>query len=163
MRKWGFIFCLRFRRHFFKHTDFLRFKISKKIFFLNFDFGYQRKMYRLVPCIPILGSFLIKNEKRMCIGDYVIFVLVLVKMCFFSLKKGISRLLHWIDPKHTTGLFKSQIFFRMHRIPNGLKNLFYQNGKLIFPYSFSLKNTWNISSIKFKMLSALFYVNSLNF
>ena len=102
-------------------------------------------------------------KKIMCICDYVILVLVLVKMCFFGLKKGKSRLLHWIAPKHTTGLFKSQIFFGMHRIPNGFKNLFYQNGKLIFSYSFSVKNTWNISSIKFKMWSALFYVNSLNF
>ena len=42
-------------------------------------------MYRLVPCIPILGSFFIKNEKRMCICDYVILILVLVKMCVFGL------------------------------------------------------------------------------
>ena len=27
--------------------------------------------------------------------------LALVKMCFFGLKKGISRLLSWIAPKHT--------------------------------------------------------------
>ena len=27
--------------------------------------------------------------------------LVLVKNVFFSLKKGISQLLHWVDPKHT--------------------------------------------------------------
>ena len=53
----GFIFCLRFRRHFFRHTDFLRFKILKKIFFLNLDFGYHGKMYRLVSCIPILRRF----------------------------------------------------------------------------------------------------------
>ena len=28
---------------------------------------------------------------------------------------------------------------------------YFQNGKLIFPYSFSVKNIWNIPSIKFKM------------
>ena len=37
LRKLGFIFCLRFRRHFLRHTDFLRFKISKKNF-KNFRF-----------------------------------------------------------------------------------------------------------------------------
>ena len=55
--EWGFIFCLRFRRHFFRHTDFFRFKILKKKIFLNSDFRYHRKMYRLFPCIPIFRGF----------------------------------------------------------------------------------------------------------
>ena len=32
-----------------------------------------------------------------------------------------------------------------------VQNSILQNGKLIFPYSFSVKNTLDISSIKFKM------------
>ena len=60
----GFYFCLRFRRHFFRHMDFLRFEISKKIGLKNLDFNYHRKMYRLGPCIPILGGFFIKNTKK---------------------------------------------------------------------------------------------------
>ena len=72
MRELGFYFCLRFRRHFFRHTDFLGFEISKKIFFLNSDFRYHRKMYRLFPCIPIFrGFFMIKSTKSMCLCDYV--------------------------------------------------------------------------------------------
>ena len=60
--EWGFIFCLRFRRHFFRHTDFLRFQ--KKNFFKNLDFRCHRKMYRLVSCIPIFrGYFLLKMQK----------------------------------------------------------------------------------------------------
>ena len=65
---------MRFRRHFFRQNDFSRSEISKKNFFSNLDFGYRRKMYELVPCIPILGrGFLIKSAKLMCIYDYVIF------------------------------------------------------------------------------------------
>ena len=59
-------------------------------------------MYRLVAYIPILGSFLLKMEKE-CV--YMIMLKIkfaLVKMCFFDLKMGISRLLSWIAPKHTT-------------------------------------------------------------
>ena len=49
-------------------------------------------MYRLVPCIPILGFFQIKSAKRLCICEYVKnHKLILVKMCFFGLKKGINR------------------------------------------------------------------------
>ena len=51
--------------------------------------------------------------------------------------------------------------------PVGSK-FYFHNGKFIFPNSFSLINTSNsrkliVSSIKFKMWPALFYVNSLNF
>ena len=67
----GFYFLLKIRRHFFRHTDFLGFEISKKIFFLNSDFRYHRKMYRLFPCIPIFRGFFIKSAKRMCIYDCV--------------------------------------------------------------------------------------------
>ena len=42
-------------------------------------------------------------------------------------------------------------------------NSAFQNGKLIFPYSFSVKNTLDISSIKFKMWPVLFSVNFPNF
>ena len=39
----------------------------------------------------------------------------------------------------------------------------FQNGKLIFPYSVSVKNTLDIWSIKFKMWPVLFSLNSPNF
>ena len=81
---------MRFRRHFFRHTDFLRFKISRKFLFLNLDFGYHGKMYRLVPCIPILRGFFVKSAKKICICDYVKITLVLVKNVFLGLKKSIS-------------------------------------------------------------------------
>ena len=58
--------------------------------FLNLDFGYHRKMYRLVPCIPILRGFFVKSAKKMCICDYVKITLVLVKNVFLGLKKSIS-------------------------------------------------------------------------
>ena len=98
----GFIFCLRFRRHLFRHTDFSRFKISKKNFFKNSDFGCHRKMYRLGPCIPIFRVFFfIKSAKKTCICDYVIFGIGAYEKCFLGLKKGISKLLHQVAPKHT--------------------------------------------------------------
>ena len=86
---------------FFRHTDFLRFKISKNIFFLNLDFMCHRKMYRLRPCIPILGVFLLKVQKG-CVYVIILFlVLVLFKIYVFIWKKGISKLLHQIAQKHT--------------------------------------------------------------
>ena len=45
-------------------------------------------MYRLVPCIPILGGGSIKNVKRMCICDYVKNRIGTCKNVFFGLKKG---------------------------------------------------------------------------
>ena len=70
LQEWGFIFCLRLRRHFFRHTDFRRFKISKKFILKNLDFRHHRNIYRLGPCIPIFSFFfffLIESTKRMCI------------------------------------------------------------------------------------------------
>ena len=71
-------------------------------------------MYRLFPCIPIFRcSFLLKVQKE-CV--YVIMLkiaLVHVKNVFFSLKKGISGLLHWVAPKHAA---KIQIYFQNHCI-----------------------------------------------
>ena len=61
-------------------------------------------MYRLRPCIPILGFFvLIKNTKKMCICEYVIFSIDTCEKCFLSLKKGISKFSRQVAPKHTAG------------------------------------------------------------
>ena len=77
-------------------------------------------MCSLFPCIPIFrGVFLLKVQKE-CV--YVIMLkiaLVLVKNVFFDLKKGISRLLHWVA-KRNTALF---IYFKHkcyanHRVTN---------------------------------------------
>ena len=89
----GFIFCLRFRRHFFRHTDFLRFKMSKTFFFKKLDFRYRRKMSRLFPCIPIFrGVFFIKSAKRMCICNYVKIRIGTCKKCAFRFEKGYKRM-----------------------------------------------------------------------
>ena len=44
-------------------------------------------MYRLVPCIPILGGG-IKSAKRMCICDYVKNRIGTCKKCVFRFEKG---------------------------------------------------------------------------
>ena len=70
----GFYFCLRFRRHFFRHTSFLGFKILKKIcfFFLIQILAIIGKCIGCCLAYPFLGEFFfIKSAKRMCICDYV--------------------------------------------------------------------------------------------
>ena len=66
---------------FFRHTDFLGFKISKKNFFLYSDFKCHRKMYRLAYSIPIFRGFFLLKVQKGCV--YVIMlkiVLVLFKI-----------------------------------------------------------------------------------
>ena len=92
----GFYFCLRFRHNFFRHTDFLRFKISKKIFFLNSDFRYHRKIFSFF-CF----FFGLKVQKK-CVSPIMLKItLVFVKNVFFSLKKSISGLAGRVAQKHT--------------------------------------------------------------
>ena len=87
----GFYFLLRFRRHFFRHTDFRRFKVSKKIFLKNSDFRHHRKMYRLGTCIPIFRGFFSLKAQKGCVYMIMLkIVLVVVKNVFLGLKKGIS-------------------------------------------------------------------------
>ena len=79
----GFVFFLRFRRHFFRHTDFSRFKISKKFVFKIQIFCVIEKCIGWVLVYPFFGGgFFIKNAKKMCICDYVILVLTLIKNVF---------------------------------------------------------------------------------
>ena len=100
MREWSFIFCLRFRRHFFRHTDFLRFQ--KKNFFKNLDFRCHRKMYRLVSCIPIFrGYFLLKMQKGCVYMIMLKIALVLFQIYVLVGKKGISGLARQIAAKDT--------------------------------------------------------------
>ena len=73
----GFIFFLRFRRHFFRHTDFSRFKISKS-FFKNSDFGCYRKMYRLGPCIPIFRGFFLLKVQTGCVYVIMSFLILIL-------------------------------------------------------------------------------------
>ena len=49
-------------------------------------------MCRLIPCIPILGDFLIKSSKRMCICDYVKNRIGSCKKCAFRFEKGYKRI-----------------------------------------------------------------------
>ena len=59
-------------------------------------------MYRLRPCILILGFFvLIKNTKKMCICEYVIFSIDTCEKCFFRFEKGYKRFLSQIAPIHS--------------------------------------------------------------
>ena len=48
-------------------------------------------MYRLVPCIPILGGGVLKVQKECVYAIMLKIALVLVKNVFFGLKKGISE------------------------------------------------------------------------
>ena len=71
-------------------------------------------MCSLFPCVPIFRGFFLLKVQKECV--YVIMLkiaLVLVKKVFFSLKKGISRLLHWVAPKHAA---KIHIYFQNHCI-----------------------------------------------
>ena len=50
-------------------------------------------MYRLVPCIPILrGFFFMKNAKKMCMCEYVIFGVDTFGNLCFDLKKGYKQI-----------------------------------------------------------------------
>ena len=49
-------------------------------------------MYRLVPCIPILGGAVIKSVKRMCICDYIKNRIGTCKNVFFRFEKGYKRI-----------------------------------------------------------------------
>ena len=107
LRKWVFIFCLRFRRHFLRHTNFLGFlKFREKNFFIRF-LKYHRKMYRLGPCIPILRVlFWLKVQKRCVYVNILFLVMILAENVFIGLKKGISKKMHWVAAKHTADIFR---------------------------------------------------------
>ena len=98
----GFYFLLEIWGSVFRHTDFSRFKISEKKILKNSDFGCYRKMYRLDPCIPILrggGGFFIKNAKRICICQYVIFSIDTFKNLCFDVKKEYKPVFALGSPK----------------------------------------------------------------
>ena len=83
------------------HTDFLRFKISKNVFFLIQILGIIEKCIGCFLVYPFLGVFLLKVQKE-CV--YVIMLkitLVLVKIYVLVGKKGISGLSRQIAAKHT--------------------------------------------------------------
>ena len=81
----------------------------RKNFFLNLDFGCHRKVYRFGPCIPIFRSFFIKNTKRMCICEGVIFSIDTCEKCFFRFKKGISDFLSQVAPIYIYKIEKNYI------------------------------------------------------
>ena len=71
-------------------------------------------MYRLVPCIPILGFFLLKVQKQ-CV--YVIMLkiaLLLVKIYVLVGKKGIRGLERQIAAKHTGDIYSLEFYFSPH-------------------------------------------------
>ena len=69
-------------------------------------------MYRLGACIPILGFFffLFKSLKMMRIYDYVIFSINTFKIYVLIWKKGISKLLRQVAPKHTAITVVNNLF-----------------------------------------------------
>ena len=78
-------------------------------------------MYRLVLCVPIFRGFFWVKVRKGCV--YVIMLkiaLVLVKNVFFGLKKGISRLLHWIAQKHTVCVIVKKLKFIKEQKARGL-------------------------------------------
>ena len=75
------MFCLRFRRHFFRHTDFLGFKISNFFFKKIQILGVIEKYIGWVLVYPFLGVFILLKVQKGCV--YVIMlkiVLVLFKI-----------------------------------------------------------------------------------
>ena len=103
--KWVFIFCWRFRHHFFRHTNFLKFCVK---FFLKIQiWGCHWKMYRLGPCIPIFRVFFLLKIQKGCVYVSMLFlILVIVKNVFLGFTKCISKLLCRITPKHSALTFK---------------------------------------------------------
>ena len=79
---------------------FLLEKDFQKIFFLNSDSMYRRKMYGLVRCIPILGRggrggrvyYKCKKNVYMCICDYIKNDIGSCKKCVFRFEKGYKRM-----------------------------------------------------------------------
>ena len=88
-----FIFCLRFRRNFFRHTNFLRFKISKKNFLKKFRFQVSQKNVQVVSLhTHFQAFFFIKSTKRMCICGYVKNRIGTCKNVFFLCEKRYKRI-----------------------------------------------------------------------
>ena len=84
------------------HTDFFRFKISKKkFFFLIQILGIIEKCIGCFLVYPFLGGFLLKVQKGRVYVIMLKIALLLVKTYVLVGKKGKSKLLRWIAPKHT--------------------------------------------------------------
>ena len=83
------------------HTDFLRFKISKNVFFLIQILGIIKKCIGCFLVYPFLGGFLLKVQKGRVYVIMLKIALLLVKTYVLVGKKGKSKLLRWIAPKHT--------------------------------------------------------------
>ena len=90
---------MRFRRRFFRYTDFSGFKISKIFFFKIQILGVKEKCIGLVLVYPFLGFYFIKSAKRICICDYVIFGIGTYKKCVFRFKKGYKQIIASGSPK----------------------------------------------------------------
>ena len=63
--------------------------------------GVIEKCIGWILVYPFLGGFFIKNAKRMCICEYVIFGIDAFYNLCFDVKKGISKLLRQIAAEHT--------------------------------------------------------------
>ena len=59
-------------------------------------------MYRLGTCIPIFRGFFLLKVQKGCVYVIMLFlILILFKNVFLDLKKGISRPMSQVAPKHT--------------------------------------------------------------
>ena len=77
----GFYFLLENQASFFQAYGFFKIQDFEKKFVLNLDLGCHRKMYRLVPCIPILkGFFQLKVQEGCVYVTMLKIVLVLFKI-----------------------------------------------------------------------------------
>ena len=89
---------------FFRHTDFLRFKISKKFFLKIWILGIIEKCIGWFLVYLFLGVFLLKVQNE-CVCVIMLFLLlVLFKIYFLMCKKGISRLLSSVAAKPTASI-----------------------------------------------------------
>ena len=95
----GFIFSLRFRCNFFRHTDFLRFKISKFFFKKIQILGIIEKRIVCFLVYLFLEVFFIESAKRMCICDYVKNRIGTCKKCVFWCEKGYKQIIALSSPK----------------------------------------------------------------
>ena len=89
----GFYFLLEIQVPFFRHTDFLGFKILKKIFFKIQILGVIEKCIGQFLVYPFLGVFLIKSAKSMCICNYVKNRIGTFQNLCFDLKKGYMQII----------------------------------------------------------------------
>ena len=97
------------------------------------DFGYHKKCTGCFLVCPLLGEGWLKVQKGYVYVIMFKIALVLVKNVCFDVKKGISRLLHWVAQKHIA--FVTPYYLSLNR----LNYLHYDNNWICLEYCITLK------------------------